>query len=65
MIPIQAIRNAMVNDLAVRSVADLADVPAGQLGIEEARALRWPEADLVPCAVAGARTELIAGTAGT
>ena len=30
MILIQAIRNAMVNDLVVRNVADLATVPAGQ-----------------------------------
>src|SRR6266581_4113381 len=37
MILIQAIRNAMVNDLVVRNVADLAAVPTG----EEARALRW------------------------
>jgi hypothetical protein len=32
MILIQAIRNAMVNDLAVRNVADLAAVPTGQPG---------------------------------
>ena len=30
MILIQAIRNAMVNDLVVRNVADLATVPAGR-----------------------------------
>jgi hypothetical protein len=42
MILIQAIRNAMVNDLAARNVADLAAVPTG----EEARALRWSEVDL-------------------
>jgi len=36
MILIQAIRNAMVNDLVVRNVADVAAVPA----------LRWPEVDL-------------------
>jgi hypothetical protein len=32
MILIRAIRNAMVNDLVVRNVADLAAVPAGQPG---------------------------------
>ena len=32
MILIQAIRNAMVNDLAVRNVADLAAVPTGRPG---------------------------------
>jgi hypothetical protein len=32
MIPIQAIRNAMVNDLVVRNVADLTVVPAGPPG---------------------------------
>src|SRR5579859_2639527 len=32
MILIQAIRNAMVNDLVVRNVADLANVPAGKAG---------------------------------
>ena len=32
MIVIQAIRNAMVNDLVVRNVADLAAVPAGRPG---------------------------------
>jgi len=32
MILIQAIRNAMVNDLVVRNVADLAAVPTGKLG---------------------------------
>jgi hypothetical protein len=32
MILIQAIRNAMVNDLVVRNVADLAAVPAGRAG---------------------------------
>jgi hypothetical protein len=32
MILIQAIRNAMVNDLVVRNVADLAAVPAGKPG---------------------------------
>ena len=30
MILIQAIRNAMVNDLVVRNVADLAPVPTGK-----------------------------------
>jgi hypothetical protein len=32
MILIQAIRNAMVNDLVVRNVADLAAVPTGKAG---------------------------------
>jgi hypothetical protein len=32
MILIQASRNAMVNDLAVRNVAELAAVPAGEPG---------------------------------
>jgi hypothetical protein len=32
MIGIQAIRNAMVNDLVVRNVADLAAVPHGKAG---------------------------------
>jgi hypothetical protein len=32
MILIQAIRNAMVNDLVVPNVAELAAVPTGQLG---------------------------------
>ena len=32
MILIQAIRNAVVNDLVVRSVADLAAVPTGKAG---------------------------------
>ena len=32
MILIQAIRNAMVNDLVVRNVADLAAVPEGKAG---------------------------------
>jgi len=32
MILIQATRNAMVNDLVVRNVADLATVPTGKLG---------------------------------
>ena len=42
MILSQAIRNAMVNDLVVPNVADLAAVPTG----EEVRALRWSEVDL-------------------
>ena len=32
MILIQAIRNAMVNDLAMRKVADLTAVPTGEPG---------------------------------
>ena len=46
MILIQAIRNAMVNDLVVRNVADLANVPTGKPGrpsqsldLEQARAV--------------------------
>ena len=46
MILIQAIRNAMVNDLVVRNVADLAAVPTGKpgrpsssLGLEQALAV--------------------------
>jgi len=46
MILIQAIRNAMVNDLAVRNVADLAAVPQesreGRLGDSAASAPRKP-----------------------
>ena len=38
MILIQAIRNAMVNDLVVRNAADLAAVPAGKAG--------WPSRSL-------------------
>ena len=41
MILIQASRNAMVNDLAVRNVADLATVPAGKPG----RPSRTPNLD--------------------
>ena len=48
MILIQAIRNAMVNDLVVRNVADLATVPAGKpvrpsrsFNLDQALPLRW------------------------
>ena len=44
MILIQAIRNAMVNDLVVRNVADLAAVPAGKPG----RPSRSPRHQLRP-----------------
>jgi integrase len=92
MILLQAIENAMVNDLVVRNVADLAAVPAGKPGrpsrsvnleqalavldaakgerlwpyvavsmlggirTEEARALRWSEADLEAGTVAVCRS---------
>ena len=46
MILIQAIRNAMVNDLVVPNVADLAAVPAGMPGRPSSRST-WSR--LVPC----------------
>jgi hypothetical protein len=46
MILIQAIRNATVNDLAVRNVADLAAVPAGRPG-RPSRSLNLDQA--LPC----------------
>jgi hypothetical protein len=45
MILIQAIRNAMVNDLVVRNVADLTVVPAGQPGSPRPR---WSEVTSKP-----------------
>jgi hypothetical protein len=47
MILIQAIRNAMVNDLAVRNVADLAAVPIGKPG-RPSRSLGLGQALAVP-----------------
>ena len=70
MILIQAIRNAMVNDLVVRNVADLAAVPTGKpgrpsrsLNLEQALAVLdaargerlWPYADV--SMLCGIRTE--------
>ena len=46
MILIQAIRNAMVNDLVVRNVAGLAAVPTGKPG-RPSRSLTWT--GLWPC----------------
>jgi hypothetical protein len=46
MILIQAIRNAMVNDLVVRDVADLAAVPAGK---RDGRLGRSTWSRLLPC----------------
>ena len=46
MILIQAVRNAMVNDLVVRNVADLAAVPTGKPG-RPSRSLTWT--GLWPC----------------
>ena len=46
MILIQAIRNATVNDLAVRNVADLAAVPTGMPG-HPSRSLNLEQA--LPC----------------
>ena len=47
MILIQAIRNAMVNDLVVRNVADLAAVPTGKPG-RPSRSLNLDQALAVP-----------------
>jgi hypothetical protein len=47
MILIQAIRNAMVNDLVVRNVADLAAVPTGKPG-RPSRSLNLEQALAVP-----------------
>ena len=54
MILIQAIRNAMANDLVVRNVADLANVPAGRPG-RPSRSLDLEQAlrELVPKQAAG------------
>jgi hypothetical protein len=46
MILIQAVRNAMVNDLVVRNVADLAAVPAGKPG-RPSRSLNLEQAPAV------------------
>ena len=54
MILIQAIRNAMVNDLAVRNVADLAAVPTGKPG-RPSRSLNLEQALAVLDAAEGER----------
>ncbi len=54
MILIQAIRNAMVTDLVVRNVADLAAVPAGMPG-RPARPLNLEQALAVLDAARGER----------
>ena len=54
MILIQAIRNAMVNDLVVRNVADLAAVPAGKPG-RPSRSLNLEQALAVLDAAKGER----------
>jgi integrase len=54
MILIQAIRNAMVNDLVVRNVADLAAVPAGKAG-RPSRSLNLEQALAVPDTAKGER----------
>jgi integrase len=54
MILIQAIRNAMVNDLVVRNVADLAAVPAGKAG-RPSRSLNLEQALAVLEAAKGER----------
>jgi hypothetical protein len=54
MILIQAIRNAVVNDLVVRSVADLAAVPTGKAG-RPSRSLNMEQALTVPHAAKGER----------
>jgi hypothetical protein len=54
MILIQAIRNAMVNDLVVRNVADLAAVPAGKPG-RPSRSLNLNQALAVLDAAKGKR----------
>jgi integrase len=54
MILIQAVRNAMVNDLVVRNVADLADVPTGKPG-RPSRSLNLEQALAVLDAARGER----------
>ncbi len=54
MILIQASRNATVNDLVVRNVADLAAVPAGKPG-RPSRSLNLEQALAVPDAAKGER----------
>src|SRR5207247_10327424 len=54
MILIQAIRNAMVNDLVVRNVADLAAVPTGKAG-RPSRSLNLEQALAVLDAAKGER----------
>jgi len=57
MILIQAIRNAMVNDLAVRNVAELTPVPAGKPG-RPSRSLNLEQALAVLDAAKGAAMAL-------
>jgi integrase len=54
MILIQAIRNAVVNDLVVRNAADLAAVPTGEAG-RPSRTLTMEQALAVPHAAKGER----------
>ena len=54
MILIQAIRNAMVNDLVVRNVADLAAIPTGKPG-RPSGSLNLEQALAVPDAAKGER----------
>ena len=54
MILIQAVRNAMVNDLVVRNVADLAAVPTGKPG-RPWRSLNLEQALAVPDVASGER----------
>ena len=54
MILIQAIRNAMVTDLVVRNVADLAAVATGEPG-RPSRSLNLEQARAVPDAARGER----------
>lgn len=54
MILIQAIRNAVVNDLVVRNIADLAAVPTGKAG-RPSRSLNTEQALTVLHAAKGER----------
>jgi site-specific recombinase XerD len=62
MILIQAIRNAMVNDLVVRNVADLADVPTGDPG-RPSRSLSMEQEALRELVLKQAAARAKAGTA--
>jgi hypothetical protein len=63
MILIQAIRNAMANDLVVRNVADLAAVPAGQPG-RPSRSLSLEQALAVRDVAKGERPAPLLGSRG-